>query len=111
MVRILATNRESEGLAKPKRSPHQKREMPFEASYRHEIWTSDVRYVDHSIPRMGQAYVLSPSWTTTREPSSPARSRSPRTQIPALGRRAAPRSRPGGRRPKQRRWGAHAERH
>lgn len=57
--RILATNRESEGLAKPRRSPHQKREMPFEASYRHEIWTSDVRYVDHSIPGMGQAYVVS----------------------------------------------------
>lgn len=57
--RILATNRESEGLAKPRRSPHQKREMPFEASHRHEIWTSGVRYVDHSILGMGQAYVVS----------------------------------------------------
>lgn len=57
--RILATNREAEGLAKPKRSPHQKREMPFEASYCHEIWTSDVRYIDHSIPETGQAYVVS----------------------------------------------------
>ena len=57
--RILATNREAEGLAKPKRSPRIKRQMPFEASYRHDIWTSDVRYVDHSIPGMGQAYVIS----------------------------------------------------
>ena len=57
--RILAANREAEGLAKPKRSPHQKQEMPFEASYRHEIWTSDVRYVDHPVPGMGQAYVVS----------------------------------------------------
>jgi putative transposase len=57
--RILAANREAEGLSKPKRSPHTKREMPFEAFYRHEIWTSDVRYVDHSIPETGQAYVIS----------------------------------------------------
>jgi putative transposase len=57
--RILAANREAEGLPKPKRSPHTKREMPFEASYRHEYWTSDVRYLDHSIPETGQAYVIS----------------------------------------------------
>ncbi len=57
--RILAANREAEGLPKPKRSPHTKREMPFGASYRHEIWTSDVRYVDHSIPGTGQAYMVS----------------------------------------------------
>ena len=57
--RILAANREAEGLPKPSRSPHSGREMPFEASHRHEIWTSDVRYVDHSIPGTGQAYVVS----------------------------------------------------
>ena len=57
--RILAANREAEGLEKPKRSPRQKREMPFEASRRHEIWTTDVRYVEHSVPGMGQAYVVS----------------------------------------------------
>ncbi len=33
--------------------------MPFEAPQRHETWTSDVRYVDHSIPGTGQAYVVS----------------------------------------------------
>ncbi len=56
--RILAANREAEGLPKLKRSPRTKREMPFEASYRHEYWTSDVRYVSHSIPETGQAYVI-----------------------------------------------------
>jgi putative transposase len=57
--RMLAANREAEGLARPSRGPHSKREMPFEASYRHEYWTCDVRYVDHSIPGTGQAYVVS----------------------------------------------------
>ena len=33
-------------------------EMPFAASFRHEYWTSDVRYVSHSIPETGQAYVV-----------------------------------------------------
>lgn len=32
--------------------------MPFGASHHHEYWTSDVRYVDHSIPGTGQAYVV-----------------------------------------------------
>ena len=42
--RILAANREAEGLEKPSRGRKPKREMPFEASHRHEYWTSDVRY-------------------------------------------------------------------
>ena len=56
--RILAANRETEGLAKPSRGRKEKREMPFEASFRHEYWTSDVRYIEHSIPETGQAYVV-----------------------------------------------------
>jgi hypothetical protein len=32
--------------------------MPFAASFRHEYWTSDVRYIGHSIPGTGQAYVV-----------------------------------------------------
>jgi putative transposase len=56
--RILAANREAEGLAKPSRGRKEKREMPFEASHRHEYWTSDVRYINHSIPDTGQAYVV-----------------------------------------------------
>ena len=57
--RILAALREAEGLEKPSRGRKEKREMPFEASYRHEIWTSDVRYLKHSIPDTGQVYVIS----------------------------------------------------
>ena len=56
--RILAANREAEGLEKPSRGRKEKREMPFEASFRHEYWTSDVRYISHSIPGTGQAYVV-----------------------------------------------------
>ncbi|PLS87654.1 MAG: integrase, partial [Actinobacteria bacterium] len=47
---------------KPKRSPREKKEMPFRAKRRHEIWTVDVRYVDHSLPpeeHEGNAYVIS----------------------------------------------------
>jgi putative transposase len=57
--RILAANREAEGLQKPSRGRKAKREMPFEASFRHEIWTSDVRYLDHSLPETGNVYVIS----------------------------------------------------
>lgn len=37
--RILKMNRETYGFGKPARSPHQKRQMPFEATRRHQIWT------------------------------------------------------------------------
>jgi transposase len=59
--RILAANREAEGLRKPTRGRKKKakREMPFEAAFRHEIWTSDVRYLDHSLPETGNVYVIS----------------------------------------------------
>jgi putative transposase len=56
--RILATNREAEGLEKPSKGRKTKREMPFEASYRHEIWTSDVRYIEYSLPETGNVYVV-----------------------------------------------------
>lgn len=56
--RVMAVHRELYGLAKPKRSPREKVEMPFRAKRRHEIWTADVRYVPHSIPRVGNAYVI-----------------------------------------------------
>lgn len=56
--RVMAVHRELYGLAKPKRSPGEKAEMPFKAKRRHEIWTADVRYVPHSIPGVGNAYVI-----------------------------------------------------
>ena len=43
--RVLAMNREPYGLKKPKRSPHQKRQMPFQTGTRHRYWTVDVRYI------------------------------------------------------------------
>lgn len=57
--RILRTNRDLYGLDKPKRSPHERCQMPFEANARHEIWTSDVRYLDHRVPQTGNVYVIS----------------------------------------------------
>lgn len=56
--RILAANREAEGLRKPSRGRRERREMSFEASFRHQFWASDVRYVEHAIPETGQAYVV-----------------------------------------------------
>lgn len=55
--RVMAVHRSTYGLQKPKRSPRQKREMPFEAKSRHEIWTADVRYLKTSTPE--QLYCVS----------------------------------------------------
>jgi len=58
--RVMAVHRELYGIAKPKRSPHQKKAMPFEASRRHQIWTADVRYIKkHRLPVEGYLYVIS----------------------------------------------------
>ena len=60
--RIMAVHRNLYGhLGGPKRSPHRKKPMPFRAHRRHEIWTVDVRYVDHDLPPAeieGNAYVI-----------------------------------------------------
>ena len=56
--RVMAVHRDLYGLGKPKRSPYQKAEMPFRAKRRHEIWTADVRYIDHSLPECGSVYVI-----------------------------------------------------
>lgn len=56
--RVMAVHRELYGLAKPRRSPKEQAEMPFRAKRRQEIWTADVRYVPHSIPGVGNAYVI-----------------------------------------------------
>lgn len=58
--RILAINRRLYGLKKPKRgSKKEKKEMPFQSSRRHEIWSVDIRYVDHQLPDMGNVYSIS----------------------------------------------------
>src|SRR5215218_3323452 len=60
--RVMAVHRSLYGLGKPKRSPHQKKAMPFRAKRRHEIWSADVRYVDHNLPpeeHEGNVYAIS----------------------------------------------------
>jgi putative transposase len=58
--RIMAVHCNLYGLEKPKRSPHQKKRMPFEAKRRHQIWTADVRYIKkHRLPLEGYLYVIS----------------------------------------------------
>lgn len=58
--RILAINRRLYGLKKPKRgSKKEKKEMPFQSGTRHEIWSVDIRYVDHQLPDTGKVYSIS----------------------------------------------------
>lgn len=37
------------GLPKPAKAPHNPKPMPFAAQYRHHVWSTDVRYVDHAL--------------------------------------------------------------
>jgi putative transposase len=48
--RILALNRKLYGLKKPKRGAKEKKEMPFQSKRRHEIWSVDIRYIEHHLP-------------------------------------------------------------
>ncbi len=57
--RILAVNRKLYGLKKPKRGSKEKKEMPFQSGRRHEIWSVDVRYLDHHLPNTGKVYSIS----------------------------------------------------
>ncbi len=51
--RILALNRRLYQLPRPPKAPHDKKEMPFKAEYRHQYWTVDVRYLDHHLDDVG----------------------------------------------------------
>jgi putative transposase len=80
--RVMAVHRGLYGLGKPKRSPHQKKAMPFRAKRRHEIWTADVRYVDHNLPpeeHEGNVYAISILENYSRLILSGAPSHAPRT--------------------------------
>ena len=57
--RILALNRRIYGYEKPKSGKHEKRSMPFASRRRHEFWSADIRYVDHTLPSEGNVYVVS----------------------------------------------------
>ena len=47
--RILALNRKLYGLPTPAKAPHEPKPMPFAAQYRHQVWSTDVRYLDHQL--------------------------------------------------------------
>src|SRR5262249_35760918 len=59
--RILAENRRLYGLGKPKPAPKPPKEHPYKARYRHQIWSVDVRYIEHhQIPTLrGPFYIIS----------------------------------------------------
>ncbi len=59
--RLLALNRNLYGIEVPKGAPHEKKEMPFKATFRHEYWSIDVRYIeDHHVPDVkGPIYLIS----------------------------------------------------
>ena len=59
--RLLALNRSLYGLSPPKSgTPRERREMPFKASFRHEFWSVDVRYIEeHSLGFPEPIYLIS----------------------------------------------------
>jgi putative transposase len=59
--RLLALNRKLYGLSQPKGSaPRERKEMPFKANFRHEIWSVDVRYIEeHNLGFPEPIYMIS----------------------------------------------------
>jgi len=59
--RILAENRALYGLSKPTQKVKEPQEHPYKAQYRHQIWSVDVRYIEHhQIPEItGAFYIIS----------------------------------------------------
>lgn len=47
--RILALNRKLYGLPVPTKAPREPKPMPFAAQYRHHVWSTDIRYLDHGL--------------------------------------------------------------
>ncbi len=47
--RILALNRKLYGLAKPTATPKAPKPMPFAAQRRQQLWSVDIRYLDHRL--------------------------------------------------------------
>jgi len=56
--RILALNRSLYKLPGPTTEPHEPKPMPFAASWRHQYWTVDVRYLDMHQLGGGMIYVI-----------------------------------------------------
>ena len=79
--RILAANREAEGLPKPRRSPHAKQECLLRLLT--DTRSGPPTCATWTTPSPGPAKrTSSRSWTTSLVPYSRARSRSPRTRTP-----------------------------
>jgi putative transposase len=59
--RLLSLNRKLYGLPQPKGgAPHVRNEMPFRASFRHEWWSVDVRYIEkHQLGFPEPLYMIS----------------------------------------------------
>jgi transposase len=59
--RLLALNRSLYSIEVPKGVPHERKEMPFKATFRHQYWSIDVRYIeDHRVPDVkGPIYLIS----------------------------------------------------
>jgi len=57
--RILALNRSLYKLPGPTTEPHEPKPMPFAASWRHQYWTVDVRYLDMHQLGGGMIYCIS----------------------------------------------------
>ena len=59
--RLLALNRNLYRLSASKGgSPRERKEMPFKASYRHEYWCVDVRYIEeHNLGFPEPVYLIS----------------------------------------------------
>jgi len=55
--RIMAHHRKLYGIGQHTKEPTEKKPMPFAATRRHEVWTTDIRYLD--TPLLGQqAYCI-----------------------------------------------------
>ena len=61
--RILARNRKLYGLRRPEARSREPRAMPFKATYRHQYWATDIRYLDNQLG--GATSTASRSWRTT----------------------------------------------
>ncbi len=59
--RLLSLNRKLYGLSKPQgAAPRERKEMPFKAHFRQEIWSVDIRYIEeHSLGFPEPIYMIS----------------------------------------------------
>lgn len=54
--RIMAITRRVYGLGKPLGTEQIPKDVPFRASRRHQFCSTDIRYIDHPLPDVGNVY-------------------------------------------------------